>query len=82
LYLQGKGGDFAGAAANQFAAKGTQGQPSQESKGNLGLTNDMLKNIQQPGALHLKLLQSILDSTVVAFDGQGQGYLNSKDVQI
>lgn len=42
----------------------------------------MLKNIQQPGHLHLKLLQNILDSTAVVFDAQGQGYLNSKDVQI
>lgn len=46
-----------------------------------GLTNDMLKNIQKPGSLHLKILQNILDASKLSFDGD-QGFLNAKDLQI
>ena len=45
------------------------------------LTNDMMKIIQNPGPLHLKLIENILESTKVSFEGS-QGYMNAKDFQI
>ena len=45
------------------------------------LTNDMMKIIQNPGPLHLKLIENILESTKVSFEGS-QGFLNAKDFQI
>lgn len=71
-YLNARKSDITGLVQQGADAKGN----------NLGLTSEMMKNIQQPGSLHLKLLQNILDSTAVVFDNQGQGYLNSKDIQI
>jgi len=45
------------------------------------LTNDMMKIIQNPGPLHLKLIENILESTKISFE-ESQGFVNAKDFQI
>lgn len=45
------------------------------------LTNEMMKTIQQPNTLHVKLVQSILEATKISFY-DNQGYINAKDLQI
>ena len=44
----------------------------------VGLTNDMIKNIQSPGALHSRLVTNVLNSTRISFQDD-QGYINAKD---
>lgn len=50
-----------------------------EHKG--GLTNEMLRNVQNPAILHNQLMNNILNASKIGFDGD-QGLINAKDLQI
>lgn len=41
----------------------------------------MIKAIQSPGCLHLKIASNILENVSISFDN-AQGYLNAKDLQV
>lgn len=45
------------------------------------MTNDMIKIIESPGQVHVKLVSSILNSISISFF-EDQGYINAKDLQI
>ena len=41
----------------------------------------MMKQIQSPGSLHLKIVSNVLQNTKITFF-EDQGYINAKDFQI